>query len=108
MQVRIFPLLFATLVLALWPQSLVLCFAECGHVEIELAGSPCCPAEEGDCGDCIDVAAPDLRSAPVAVAPTPDLTVVTPAHLSVLESGVATSVLPCNPGDQREGTVLLI
>jgi hypothetical protein len=80
MLVRTFPLLFAMLVLALWPQGITLCLAESGHVEIEVEGAPCCPDEEGDCEDCLDIESPDLRI-------VPSVTATSPAALHVLPIG---------------------
>lgn len=75
MSFRTLPLLLALTVAVLWPQSLVVCIAEGGHIEFELSGAPGCPEEEGGCQDCHDKRSPDLRPAtvPVVTAPIPPI-----------------------------------
>jgi hypothetical protein len=57
-------------VLALWPQSLVLCTGGDGHLGFEPEGAPCCPVQHDhedkpeDCADCSDTGKPDLTAVP--------------------------------------------
>lgn len=67
MNPRILPILVAAFTLALWPQGVILCASEDGHVEVELDGAGCCsPDSDDDCADsdCSDFSAPDRRVAP--------------------------------------------
>jgi hypothetical protein len=71
MTFKFLPLFAAILACALWPQGVVLCLGDEGHVEVELEGTGCCPDETGDCADCVDLVAPDQQSAPVSVVIAP-------------------------------------
>ena len=71
MSARLSIALLATILCALWPQGVVVCTGEDGHIELELSGAPCCPDEpvDGtDCESCTDHLAPDFTVAPVAAA----------------------------------------
>lgn len=72
MTLRFLPVLFAVLACALWPQGVLLCMGDDGHVEVELESSGCCPSEtDDDCVDCADVGAPDQRAVPPIVMLAP-------------------------------------
>jgi hypothetical protein len=73
MTFKFLPLFAAILACALWPQGVVLCMGDEGHVEVELEGTGCCPSEtDEECVDCADFTAPDQQSAPpVVVLATP-------------------------------------
>jgi hypothetical protein len=66
MNFKILPVLFALLACALWPQGVVLCMGDEGHVEVELSGSGCCPSETDDCADCVDFDSPEQKIVRVA------------------------------------------
>jgi len=68
MSVRILILLLAVAVCALWPQGLVLCVGDHGHVGLEPDCAPCCPVGREDCVDCRAYESPDLAT--VAANPT--------------------------------------
>jgi len=89
MAFRLILLCIAVAVCALWPQGLVLCVGDSGHIDFEPGSAPCCPDEErggdDDCADCRDYDSPELTGAgsshhlpPPALfatsgdAPTPD------------------------------------
>ena len=66
MPVRLSILALAVAICTLWPQGIVLCVAEQGHVELEPGGAPCCPDESqdehDDCADCRDYESPELAA----------------------------------------------
>lgn len=90
MSLRIFLLGLAVAICALWPQGLVLCVGEPGHVELEPGCTPCCPADRTDqeqdgegSEDCRDFESPELTSStPAPAMPAPcvlaDLADLTP------------------------------
>ena len=107
---KFLPVLVAVLACALWPQGVVLCIGNEGHVEVELESSGCCPSEtDEDCVDCADFTAPDQQSAPpVVVLATAAVSVLLPADTSAVDrSEIITPLLP--PRDSPlEGVKLLV
>jgi len=83
MSARLTVLFLAVLVCALWPQGLVLCVGEDGHVEFEPGGAPCCPDESQDgpdCEDCADYSSPEMARA------TPGHTVTMPVATRTVDA----------------------
>ena len=96
------------IVVALWPQSLVICVTEGEHVEFELSGAPCCPDEEGECSDCFDVRSPDLRASAVAAVAAPIVPVALPVELPAVETILPPTTSIGDAVDVRGSDVLLI
>ena len=112
MTLKLLPVLVAILACALWPQGLVLCMGDEGHVELELNDAGCCPSETDDgCVDCADFAAPDQQSfAPIVSIGPPLMTGVRPlCDPDRLADPTATATLRPPPRDgPLEGVLLLV
>ena len=99
------------LLCAAWPQGLVLCVGDGGHLGFKLEGTSYCSSESDDCDDCVDTPAPSLTGAPFAIriAPAavlrPDLAATRPAGSESLEEAALPAAHP--PTEQRS-VVLLI
>jgi hypothetical protein len=112
MTFKILPILVAVITLALWPQGVILCAGEEGHVEVELEGAGCCPSEtDEECVDCFDFGAPDQRSAPSTVVLAPPATSaesLRPDDLPSAEPSAHTTPLLPPRESVLEGVILIV
>jgi len=115
MSVRLVLLCIAVAVCALWPQGLVLCVGDRGHIDLEPGGAPCCPDEshgrDDDCADCRDYESPDLTAAGGNPhLPPPSLFAATGATsaLGDLAAPLASELTPPRRDDAGLLTVVLL